>query len=41
MRAMPAAGMRLTSEEKAILTKWVKEGASWPPGAAGTLRIAF
>lgn len=36
---MPAVGERLTQEEYAILTKWVKEGASWPSGAAGTLKI--
>jgi len=40
MKTMPVAGLRLTSEENAILTKWVKEGASWPTGAAGTLRSA-
>ncbi len=36
---MPAVGERLTKDEYAILTKWVKEGASWPSGAAGTLTI--
>ncbi len=36
---MPAVGERLTKDEYAILTKWVKEGASWPVGAAGTLEI--
>jgi len=36
---MPAVGERLTKDEYAILTKWVKEGASWPSGAAGTLEI--
>lgn len=36
---MPAVGERLTDDEYAILTKWVKEGASWPAGAAGTLEI--
>jgi uncharacterized membrane protein len=36
---MPAVGERLTPDEYAILTKWVKEGASWPAGKAGTLKI--
>ena len=37
--AMPAVGERLTPDEFAILTKWVKEGAKWPAGKAGTLKI--
>jgi uncharacterized membrane protein len=36
---MPAVGERLTKDEDTILTKWVKEGANWPAGAAGTLEI--
>ncbi|OYW74837.1 MAG: hypothetical protein B7Z37_16120 [Verrucomicrobia bacterium 12-59-8] len=36
---MPAVGERLTPDEYAILTKWVKEGAQWPAGTAGTLKI--
>ncbi len=36
---MPVVGMRMTAEERAILIKWVKEGAPWPAGAAGTLQI--
>ena len=36
---MPAVGERLTPDEFAILTKWVKEGAKWPAGKAGTLKI--
>jgi uncharacterized membrane protein len=36
---MPAVGERLTQDEYAILTKWVKEGANWPAGKAGTLKI--
>ncbi len=39
MSAMPVLGARLTAEERAILVKWVKEGTSWPAGAAGTLNI--
>ena len=36
---MPAVGERLTKDEYAILRKWVKEGAIWPSGKAGTLEI--
>lgn len=36
---MPAVGVRLTHDEYAILTKWVREGAPWPAGKAGTLKI--
>jgi len=36
---MPAVGERLTKDEYEILTKWVKEGANWPAGPAGTLEI--
>lgn len=36
---MPAVGQRLTKDEYEILTKWVKEGAPWPAGKAGTLKI--
>ncbi|MDB6138246.1 MAG: Planctomycete cytochrome [Verrucomicrobiaceae bacterium] len=37
--SMPIVGMQTTAEERTILTKWVKEGAPWPAGASGTLRI--
>ena len=36
---MPTVGERLTKDEYTILRKWVKEGAVWPTGAAGTLEI--
>ncbi|MBE2285329.1 MAG: hypothetical protein IAE77_17850 [Prosthecobacter sp.] len=36
---MPAVGERLTKDEYRILNKWVKEGANWPTGKAGTLKI--
>jgi len=39
MSVMPAVGERLTDDEYAILTKWVKEGARWPAGASGTLKL--
>lgn len=38
---MPPVGDRLTADETAILTQWVKEGAVWPEGAAGTLRVGL
>ncbi len=36
---MPAVGERLTADEYDILNKWVKEGAVWPAGKAGALKI--
>ncbi|WP_395739691.1 c-type cytochrome domain-containing protein [Prosthecobacter sp.] len=36
---MPAVGERLTKDEYVILAKWVKEGAHWPEGKAGQLKI--
>ena len=39
MSVMPAVGERLTKDEYAILTKWVKEGARWPAGATGELKV--
>jgi uncharacterized membrane protein len=34
---MPVVGVRATAEECAIIAKWIKEGAHWPTGVAGTL----
>jgi hypothetical protein len=39
MSVMPAVGERLTDDEYAILKEWVKEGARWPAGTAGTLKV--
>lgn len=39
--AMPVVGTRLTADEVQILSKWIREGASWPTGAAGTLTIGL
>ena len=36
--AMPPVGETLTSDEAAILSRWIKQGASWPAGAAGNLK---
>ncbi len=39
--AMPVVGTRLTADEVLILSKWIREGASWPSGAAGTLKTGL
>ena len=39
MSIMPTVGERLTDDEYEILTKWVKEGARWPAGASGTVKV--
>lgn len=39
-KTMPPVGNRLTSDEKRILTAWVKQGAVWPEGRAGNLHPA-
>lgn len=36
---MPAVGERLSKNEIAILTQWVKDGAQWPSGVEGTLKL--
>lgn len=35
---MPPVGNLLTDAESQLLTRWIKEGALWPEGAAGNLR---
>ena len=35
--AMPPVGERITEDELAVLTKWIKDGAVWPEGRAGKL----
>lgn len=37
MNAMPPVGERITKDEIAVLTKWIKDGAEWPGGRAGRL----
>ena len=34
---MPSNGPRLTMEEKAIIHRWIEEGAVWPDNASGHL----
>lgn len=36
---MPPVGDRLLKVEKTILRRWIKQGAEWPDGPAGTLRV--
>lgn len=37
VNAMPAVGERMTKNEVSILSQWIKQGATWPRGRAGTL----
>lgn len=37
VNAMPPVGERITKDELAVLTKWIKDGAEWPDGRAGRL----
>lgn len=39
VNAMPPVGERITKDELAILTEWIKQGAEWPTGSAGTLKV--
>lgn len=36
---MPPVGDRLLKVEKDILRRWIKQGADWPTGPEGTLRV--
>lgn len=40
LKEMPPVGERLTSEETALLERWIAQGASWPKGAAGNLKTS-
>jgi len=37
VKAMPPVGETLTSEETALLSRWISQGAIWPAGEAGKL----
>ena len=39
LKAMPPVGERLTSNEVEILRRWIKNGADWPKGDAGTVQF--
>lgn len=37
VNAMPPVGERITTDELAVLKKWIRDGAPWPEGRAGRL----
>lgn len=39
VNTMPPVGERITQDELAILTEWIKQGAEWPTGRAGSLKV--
>lgn len=39
VNTMPPVGERITRDELAILTEWIKQGADWPSGSAGNLKV--
>lgn len=39
VHVMPPVGERMTQQELVVIKKWISEGASWPAGRAGTLRV--
>lgn len=40
VQAMPPVGESLTKEEIAVIKRWISQGASWPAGPEGQLRIS-
>ncbi len=38
-KAMPATGHRIPSDEVAALRRWILEGAKWPEGKEGVVRV--
>ena len=36
-KAMPAAGPKLSEEEKDTLRRWIEQGANWPEGEEGII----
>ena len=39
IKVMPPVGNRLTSEDLAILRRWITQGAEWPAGSSGRLSL--
>lgn len=39
VKVMPPVGNRLTKDEVAILRRWIAQGAHWPAGTAGKIRL--
>lgn len=40
VQAMPPVGESLTKEETTVIKRWISQGASWPSGPEGQLRIS-
>lgn len=38
-KAMPPESHRLPVEELAVIKRWISEGADWPEGAAGQVKV--
>ncbi|MFZ4765006.1 MAG: c-type cytochrome domain-containing protein [Roseimicrobium sp.] len=38
-KAMPPTGHRIPAEEVARIKQWIAEGAAWPEGPEGTLKV--
>lgn len=38
LKAMPAAGHRVTDTEINLIHDWIKQGAEWPEGKAGVIK---
>jgi hypothetical protein len=38
LKAMPAAGHRVTDTEINLIYDWIKQGAEWPEGKAGVIK---
>ncbi len=39
LKAMPPVGEQVTEDEISVLRRWIAEGASWPEGEAGHLKL--
>lgn len=40
-KMMPMVGLRTTKEETALIRRWVAEGAKWPKGPKGKVKVTF
>ncbi|MCB1063786.1 MAG: hypothetical protein KDN20_12790 [Verrucomicrobiae bacterium] len=40
-KAMPPVSLRVSAGEKAVLRRWINEGAHWPEGADGRLEVDY
>lgn len=39
VKVMPPVGNRLTPDETKVLRRWITQGAAWPTGSAGQLKL--